>query len=77
MRISAPLVCCESGQEVWADRYDRELKDIFDIQTEIARTVTATVAGRIVEADAAEQLRRPGSLAAYDLVLQGLQHLHR
>ncbi len=77
IRISAHLVSCERGHELWADRYDRQLKDIFDIQTEIARTVTATVVGRIVDADAAEQLLRPGSLAAYDLVLQGLQHLHR
>ena len=77
LRVSAHLTSCAGGQEIWADRYDRELEDVFDIQTEIARTVTATVVGRITSADAAERLRRPGSLAAYDLVLQGLQHLHR
>jgi TolB-like protein/DNA-binding SARP family transcriptional activator/Tfp pilus assembly protein PilF len=77
LRVSAHLTSCEGEQEIWADRYDRELEDVFDIQTEIARTVTATVVGRITSADAAERLLRPGNLAAYDLVLQGLQHLHR
>ncbi len=77
VRVSTHLTACDGGQAIWADRYDRDLKDIFDIQTEIARTVTATVVGRIASADAAEQAMRPGNFAAYDLVLQGLQHLHR
>lgn len=77
LRISAHLVTCADGQEIWADRYDRELKDVFDIQTEIARTVTATVVGRIASADATDDGQRPGNLQSYDLVLRGLQALHR
>lgn len=77
VRVSAHLIACEDAEEIWADRFDRDLEDIFDIQTEIARTVTSTVIGRI-SAARAERTRAetPGDMAAYDLVLLGLKNMH-
>ena len=78
VRVSAHLIGCEDAEEIWADRFDRDLEDIFDIQTEIARTVTSTVIGRIV-ASGAERTRAetPKDMAAYDIVLLGLNHLYK
>lgn len=77
VRVTAGLSRAETGEEIWADRYDRDLTDIFDIQTEIARTVTSTVIGRI---DEAERQAASGSsferLEANQLVLYGLKHMN-
>ncbi len=72
-RIAAHLLRCDDGSEVWADRFDGNIADLFDIQADIARTVAATVAGRIVAADT-ERLKtdRPANLSAYDHVLRGM-----
>ncbi len=77
LRVTAHLVRCPSGEQLWAERFDRGLASVFDIQTEIARTVTATVLGRIASADAPPSPHPPGDLAAYELVLAGLRALHR
>ena len=72
-RIAAHLLRCDDGSEVWADRFDGNIADLFDIQADIARTVAATVAGRIVAADT-ERLKtdRPANLSAYHHVLRGM-----
>jgi DNA-binding SARP family transcriptional activator len=78
LRVAAHLVRCASGEEVWAERFDGNVREVFDIQTEIARTVTATAVGRIASADGmAPPRQRPGDLAAYELVLRGLRAMHR
>ena len=79
LRVAAHLIACAGGKEIWAERYDRALAlaELFDIQTEIARTVAGTVAGRINSADAPSAAHRPEGLAAYQLVLQGLRSMHR
>ena len=78
LRVTAHLVSCETGREVWAERYDRELEDYFKIQSEIARAVSATAADRIaanlVEQSASEQL---DDLESYQLVLKGISEIHR
>jgi TolB-like protein/Tfp pilus assembly protein PilF len=78
VRVAAHLVACAGGKEIWAERYDRALtlNEVFDIQIEIARTVTATVMGRIASADAPPPGRRPEGVAAYQLVLQGIRSMH-
>ena len=78
VRITAQLVEAASGNHLWAERYDRDLEDIFAVQDEVARTVVSTVAGRL-EHVGAERARRkpPGNLAAYDYLLRAYQHVHR
>jgi TolB-like protein len=75
VRVTAHLSRCADGQEVWAERYDRTTADLFEVQTEIARIVTATVAGRIAGA-AARPGRSPEDLKAYELVMRGTGEMH-
>jgi tetratricopeptide (TPR) repeat protein len=76
IRITAQLIEAASGVHLWADRYDRELDDIFDAQDEVAQTIVATLVGRVEEARLQQSLRKPTvSLKAYELALRGLGHL--
>ncbi|MCH7636876.1 MAG: adenylate/guanylate cyclase domain-containing protein, partial [Proteobacteria bacterium] len=78
VRVTAQLVEAASGNHIWAERYDRELVDIFEVQDEVAHTVAATVSGRLDDAGAERARRRPTEdLAAYDLFLRAYQHVHR
>jgi TolB-like protein len=78
VRITAQLVEAMSGKHVWAERYDRELEDIFEVQDEVAHTIAATVSGRLHDAGAERARRRlTEDLAAYDLFLRAYQHVHR
>jgi TolB-like protein/Tfp pilus assembly protein PilF len=71
VRVTAQLVETTTGNHVWAERYDRDLLDVFAIQDELAHAVAATVGGR-VEAVGRERAVRlsPSALKAYDLVLR-------
>lgn len=77
IRVNAQMIEVVDGRQLWAERYDRTIEDIFAVQDEIAEAVVATVAGR-VEADRLSKAQRKptANLLAYDLVLQGLA-LHR
>jgi adenylate cyclase len=78
MRLSVHLVDCETSSEVWAERYDRELEDLFRVQLEVARIVTATIAGRLSAlAGEAAANKPPEDFAAYDHVLRAQQYLQR
>jgi adenylate cyclase len=78
VRITAQLIEAESGRHVWADRYDRQLNDIFEVQDEITQAITAAVAPSFV---AAEIRRTAGKeiddLNTWDLVMRGSWHLWR
>ena len=77
IRVTAQLVDASNGAHLWAERYDRQLKDIFAVQDEVVRTVVATVAGRVEVAGAQFAKRKPPeSLVAYDYVLRGLEQLN-
>ena len=77
VRITAQLIDAANGTHLWAERYDRELEDIFAVQDEVVRTVVATVAGRVEVAGAQFAKRKPPeSLVAYDYVLRGLEQLN-
>jgi adenylate cyclase len=78
VRITVQLIAADSDHHLWAERYDRELKDIFDIQDEITKAITAVLPGR-VEAAAHERVKRKttDNLAAWELVLAGKLLHHR
>jgi adenylate cyclase len=76
VRITAQLIEGATANHLWAERYDRELADIFAVQDEVVRTVVATVAGRVEAAGAGSAKRKPPeSLVAYDHLLRGLEQL--
>jgi adenylate cyclase len=72
VRVTAQLVDARSGAHLWAERYDRALEDVFAIQEEIAQSIVATVAQRVIQdSEVAARRRPPGDIRAYDLFLQG------
>jgi TolB-like protein len=73
LRIAAQLLD-ESGVQVWAKTFDRELRDVFAIQSEVAQSVATTVAARL--AGPARGSHVP-DLAAYEAFLLGREQLHR
>jgi DNA-binding SARP family transcriptional activator len=76
VRVTAHLVRCSDNEEMWAERYDRDLADILDIQSEIARSVAGAVVGKIIDAETAAAFDRPrDNLEGYALVMRGLRHM--
>jgi len=72
VRISVRLVDTESGEQVWADRFDRPQTDIFAVQDEVVRKIVGTLVGRVQTIDAERARRKPpASLAAYECVQRG------
>ncbi|MEP7058886.1 MAG: adenylate/guanylate cyclase domain-containing protein [Caldimonas sp.] len=78
VRITAQLIDAGTGGHVWAERYDRDLEDIFAIQDEVTTAIVATLPGR-VEAAARDRAQRTttDNMAAYECVLTGKVLHHR
>ena len=71
IRLTAQLIDAKAGKHIWADRYDRELEDIFALQDELVRSIVSALAMRLTAADTERSLRKPAAnLAAYDLYLR-------
>jgi adenylate cyclase len=76
VRITAQLIEAATGLHLWAERYDRKLEDIFNVQEEVARMIVATLAGRIQDERLRKALRKPtANLQAHDCMLRGLANL--
>ncbi len=76
LRISLQLIDVTTQEPVWAERYDRQLSDVFAIQTEIAESTARSIRVEL-SGPAREYLRRPptSNLAAYDLYLRASRSL--
>ena len=76
VRVTAQLIDVESGSHVWAERYDRELNDIFVVQDEITQSIAAAI-GPEFESAEIKRASRPGrqDLTVWDLVMQARWHL--
>ena len=75
VRVNAQLIDGEAGDHVWADRYDRDLTDIFAIQDEISKAIVSALRVKLLpkEKKAIEQ-RGTSSVEAYNLYLMARQH---
>ncbi len=78
IRVTAQLVDGKTANHLWAERYDRDFDDIFDVQDELTRRIVATISTRI-EFDALERAKRkaPTNMDAYDHVLKGRELMDR
>ena len=78
IRITAQLVDTITEGNIWAERYDRELKDIFSLQDEVTQRIVAALAVKLTEE---EQSRLVGkytdNIEAYDYYLRGLEYFNR
>jgi adenylate cyclase len=78
VRISAQLIDATTDNHIWAERYDRNLEDIFELQDEVTHAIVATLPGQIEKAVAERSERkRTESMTAYDCLLRGNRHFHR
>jgi adenylate cyclase len=72
VRVTVQLIDAETDTHVWAERYDRELEDIFAIQDEVTSAIAATLRGQVEAASQDRAKRKPTeSMAAYECVLTG------
>ena len=74
LRVTAQLIDTETGTPVWADRFDREIADVFLVQDEIVSKIVAKIASGygVIESSEAKSAARknPDQIQAYDLVLR-------
>jgi TolB-like protein/Flp pilus assembly protein TadD len=71
VRITAFLTDVKTGVQIWADQYDRDMADVFAIQSEIAREITGQLKARLSPAEQAQINTRPtNDLVAYELYLR-------
>ena len=78
VRVSVQLLDAFAGSCIWAERYDRQLDDIFVVQDDIVHSIVGVLPGRVSEAVAENQTRRaPGNMTAHDLLMRANHILHR
>ena len=78
VRITGQLVDAETGNHIWADRYDSTLEDIFDLQDRVTTSVIGAIAPQLERAEIARAHRKPTeSLQAYDYYLRALASFYR
>jgi adenylate cyclase len=72
VRITAQLIDAAAGTHRWAERYDRELDDVFAVQDEVARAIVATLAAHVKRAETQRaMLKPPAAWEAYEYYLSG------
>jgi TolB-like protein len=75
LRVNAQLVDSDTGTQLWAEKFDGPVAQIFDVQDRITESVVSIVEPRVRQAEIERSRReRPGSLAAYDLYLRAIPH---
>jgi len=76
IRVTVQLIDARSGNHLWAERFDREIGALFEVQDEVARHIVATLAGRVEEAEVRGAAhKRTESLPAYECLLRGIEHM--
>lgn len=71
IRLNAQLIEAENNHHIWAERYDRALEDVFDVQEELTTTICNTLLQKFRDVDIERAMRRtPKNLAAYDHYLR-------
>jgi adenylate cyclase len=78
LRITAQLIQAQTGHSIWAERYDRELKDVFEVQDEIARSISQALRIKLSpQEEKAIARKQTENAQAYDYYLRGRQFFHQ
>jgi len=78
VRITAQLIDVTTGSHLWAERYDRDLADVFAVQDEITDAIVAAIEPQVYAAENFRAQRKPPeSLDAWDMVMRALSHYWR
>jgi hypothetical protein len=78
IRISAQLVEAASANQIWAERYDLALTEVFAVQDEIAERVAGAIEPELLKTEGVQTAaRHTGNMTAWDLVRRGTWHFHK
>jgi len=78
VRVNVQLIDGQADRHIWAERYDRQLEDIFDLQDEVTAAICSTLCGRVEEATGEKAERKPTeNMTAYEHLLAGKLLHHR
>jgi hypothetical protein len=78
VRITVQLNDVATGSHVWAERYDRDIADVFAVQDEITEAIVAAIEPQVYAAENFRAKRKPpDSMDAWDLVMRALSHYWR
>jgi adenylate cyclase len=78
IRVTGQLVDAATGKHIWAQRYDRELRDIFAVQDEITENVVSSIEPHLYEVEGVRATNRPpGSIDAWGLVVRAIGLINR
>ena len=78
VRISAQLIDGKTQEHLWAENYDRELTDVFEIQTDVAKEIVAALEANLTDEEQLVLEEKPtNSVEAYDLYIQARSELNR
>ncbi len=78
VRVTGQLVDAANGMHMWAEKYDRQLADIFALQDDITSRVIGSVAPQILAAEVARAQRKPPQcIDAWDLAMRAVPHMWR
>jgi TolB-like protein/Flp pilus assembly protein TadD len=77
LRITGQLIDAESGTHIWADKFDGDLADVFELQDKITESVVGAIEPSLRVAEIERSNRKlPADMGAYDLYLKALPHLY-
>ena len=77
VRITGQLIDAAAGAHIWADRFERDLTDVFALQDEVTIAVVSAIAPKLLQTEIAMAVRRrPENLTAYDLYLRAMPHFY-
>jgi adenylate cyclase len=77
IRVSAQLVDAESGESIWAERFDRSMIDLFALQDDIAEAVAGAIEPELLKKEGQRAAQNPQSLTAWDLVRRGVYEFNK
>jgi serine/threonine-protein kinase len=77
LRVTAQLVSVATGYQLWTERYDREMTDVFEIQDEIVSSIVSALMPALLGGTAPAVRRSTDNLEAYELYLKGRYYWHQ
>src|SRR5258705_9718842 len=76
VRIIGQLIDAATGVQLWADRFEGDLSDIFALQDRMTESVVSAIEPKMFQTEIDLAVRRPKNLGAYDLCLRAIPHLY-
>ncbi|MCZ6655050.1 MAG: adenylate/guanylate cyclase domain-containing protein [Planctomycetota bacterium] len=76
IRVTGQLIDADTGHHVWAERFERPMDDMFDLQDELARRIAATVVPEVEHAESKQSVQKPPrNLGAWEFYVRGITTL--